>query len=158
MNGLTMPYLALLLFGIAWMGGCGVTERGLPQNRDDYDQIIESVKRGTLVPDEAGVVALPDALMKATVTGEVYVTTTANGSTLILFPTWVGKGTNLDGYLYCSKSLAKGDTYEDGPYRIIRLRGPVVQGPPGSQPPGPVPRIIGRAIDENWHEVSSRWD
>ena len=98
---------------------------------------------------------LPAELAGASVTGEVYVTTSPTGATLILFPTWVGKAGNVNGYLYCNRALTPQDTYEDDG-NAINLYGPLVRlkGAPGQ--PGvtqPYEHWIRERIDENWHIV-----
>lgn len=88
-----------------------------PESRSDYQQIIAQVKSGALVPDFKGIIVrLPPNLASGTKSGRVYVTKKpkANGTLfLIIFPTWIGKGYNLRGYLYCSAPLTKTDTHKD---------------------------------------------
>jgi hypothetical protein len=64
--------------------------------------VTAQVLNNTLVPNTAGVVKLPGTLASNSCDGKVYVTVDSTGTTWVLFPTWRGKGRNIQGYLYRS--------------------------------------------------------
>jgi len=82
----------------------------LYMKRGEYRPVVDAVLSGALAPDSLGVVRLPPDLSKATPRGEVMVDRRP-GLTLILFPTFYGRGNDLQGYLYCSRPLTSLDWY-----------------------------------------------
>ena len=62
-------------------------------------RVLAAFQSGSLAPDTQGVIRLPTDLADASVDGRAFVTTNRSGPWLLL-RTWIGKGANLDGYLY----------------------------------------------------------
>ena len=67
-------------------------------------QVFDGIMARKLKPDSKGVVALPPNLSKTSVDGHAYVTKAKN-QTMVFFPSWFGKGANVQGTLICSKPL-----------------------------------------------------
>jgi hypothetical protein len=76
-----------------------------------YQPILQQIQRGTLQADPAGVIRLPPAFAGLTPRDEVYIEQKPDGRLFILFPTWYGRGSDIEGYLYCSQALRQSDYY-----------------------------------------------
>src|SRR5262249_41434820 len=87
--------------------------REIPFHRAQARRIVASVKNGKLRPDANGRISLPSSQVSTTIDGRVYVMRRQTGLLMVLFPTWQGKGFNLRGYLFCSRSLHQGDIHKD---------------------------------------------
>lgn len=105
--------LALLAVGVAMTlrSIFGFPQPSLASRLQDYQRVIADIESGEIAADGSGNCVLGPAFAKLTPRGNVLVDTTAEGRTLILFPTWVGRGGDLDGYLYASGGLAPRDFY-----------------------------------------------
>ena len=68
--------------------------------------VFEGIMAGKFKPNSKGVVALPANLSKTSVDGHAYVTKAKN-QTMVFFPSFFGKGANVQGTLICSKPLGK---------------------------------------------------
>ena len=149
MRGCILEILAAAVL-VAFVVGCSRT----PTIRPSYQQVVGQVTSGKLAPDEYGVIRLPAELSSTSVDGKVYVSKSTSGSLLILFRTWRGKGSNLQGYLYCSAPLSAADTQKDYYGRtVIDLNGPVIHGPPGTTPISRFECVLDKAIASNWYLV-----
>jgi len=63
------------------------------------ERVIAEIRAGRLRPSPDGEVAMPDEFAQLTCDGRVYVTYYSNDRQAYLFPIWVGKGSNLQGFL-----------------------------------------------------------
>ncbi|MBS1793575.1 MAG: hypothetical protein JSS81_06965 [Acidobacteria bacterium] len=96
---------AALIFGImASLFGCS-------DPTDRLEPVARKIRDGELKPDSEGVIRVPKELAADLQTGEIYFERRADGLTLILFPTWRGRGRDVEGYLYCSRELRAADFY-----------------------------------------------
>lgn len=120
--------------------------------------IFAAVQDGTLVPDAAGAVTLPNNFASISKDGKAYVT--RRGSLLIvLLPTWLGKGSNLRGYLLCSRPLTPSDMHKDeyeGKYDAIDILTPGAWG--GPVPPTQTEVKVERNLSNNIYYVSRSLD
>jgi hypothetical protein len=62
---------------------------------------------------KTGSVPLPADQKSLTADGNIYVDKAHHASVIIIFDTWVGKGANMEGYLYSSKPLTNADLTKD---------------------------------------------
>src|SRR5436309_1275188 len=101
-----------------------------------------------------GIVVLPQEYTSATVDGKVYVTRKSGGLTLLLFTTWRGKGSNLRGYLFCSRPLRTTEIHKDS-YNsktdAVEVKGP---RPITPSPVGEVEVWLERRINSQWYYVA----
>jgi hypothetical protein len=138
----------------------------IPFNRAEAQQIVAGVLNGRLRPDVHGRVILPPWQAPASADGRVYVTRKQKGLLLILFPTWRGKGSNVAGYLFSSRSLQPSDLHKDFydlKYDAIDLAYLPFQDhrwPPGlsSSANQLVEVILERKVAPHWYYVSHRLD
>jgi len=116
-----------------------------PRTRVDYELVIQKVIKLELLPDDQGMLFLPPELVPISRHGKVYVTKKEDGLVLIAFRTWVGKGHNMRGYLYSSRSLTARETERD--YygnETVRV--------------GPTELVLTKKWDENWYSVYRNLD
>ena len=77
-----------------------------------YIPVVTAMSNGTIaIPAGAGIVQLPAAFAGLTPKNEVIVERRAGGRLFILFPTWYGRGADLEGWLYTSGPLVATDYY-----------------------------------------------
>ncbi|MBV9868875.1 MAG: hypothetical protein JO316_26310 [Abitibacteriaceae bacterium] len=76
-----------------------------------YQLIVQQIQQGVLTANKAGVVRLPAAFSELAPRGEVYAERKADGRLFVLFPTWYGRGADMEGYLFCSQALRPSDYY-----------------------------------------------
>lgn len=103
--------IALAIFAARLNSSFGFVGPSLNSRLSDYQAIIADIKSGAIAPDASGVCTLPNALDGVTPRGVVYTGTTPTGSTVVLFPTWYGRGSDVDGYIQSSAPLVAGDYY-----------------------------------------------
>jgi len=92
-----------LLFAIALVGCGSSTAR--------YESVLADIESGVLVAPTNGVLKLPTRFAGLAPQGEMYVETKSGGRLFVLFPTWYGRGSDIEGLLYCSGSLTASDFY-----------------------------------------------
>ena len=129
-----------------------------PRKRADYAEVVEKILAGELVPDRRGTIILPPELASAgrawaSKTREVFVTKSKDGSLYILFPTFIGKGRDMGGYVYCDPP--KQDLNVGG---ILRLRlwrvAPYMPEEPYELDDDLLPAVkIRTKIDNRWYRV-----
>ena len=76
-----------------------------------YESILEQIDNGTLVADTNGEIRLSAAYGNLVANNIIYVGRTSDGRPKVLFPTWLGRGNDLDGYLYVHGGIRAGDSY-----------------------------------------------
>jgi hypothetical protein len=84
---------------------------GCESRTSKYNSIIKDIQTGVLIVSTNGVVRLPQQFAGLTPKDEVYAETKPDGRILVLFPTWYGRGSDVEGSLYCSGSLQPSDYY-----------------------------------------------
>lgn len=77
--------------------------------RRKFTRLFEQVRQGQFNPNEAGVIELHWYNRHLTKEGRIYVTRHED-LLMVLFPLWVGKGSNQRGVLMCSRALTETDT------------------------------------------------
>jgi hypothetical protein len=123
-----------------------------------FTHVAHEILSGRLNEHPVGLVVLPQAHASLTADGRVYVTRKNGGLVLILFPTWRGKGSNLEGYLFCSRRLKAADIQKDSyTQKAAVLRVKVPQPITPSITPSPVGEAevrLERKINGQWYEVA----
>ena len=74
-----------------------------------FDAVVSDIQSGVLVVHTNGAVRLPAKFASLTPNDEIFVEKKPDGSLFVLFPTWYGRGNDLDGVLYCSRALLPSD-------------------------------------------------
>lgn len=92
---------------VIWMllRSCG------PADRARYLAIVERVNTGEIGVDTDGRSVLPSAFKGIVCRDEIYVRRTTDGRLIFLFPTWYGRGADIEGYLYVNGGLKTSDMY-----------------------------------------------
>ena len=103
--------VAMTVFAIRLNSAVGFVGPSLNSRLNDYQSIIAGIKSGAIAPNASGACSLPNGFDGVTPRGEVFTGTTPTGSTVTLFPTWYGRGSDVDGYIHSSAPLAAGDYY-----------------------------------------------
>jgi hypothetical protein len=116
---------------------------------DVLAKTAEEIFHGERVPDEHGVVAI-DAELNV-YGNNAYVTRKADGSMLVLFRTWQGKGSNLRGYLFTN-----GPPIEIGTEIGVITFSPL--GPDGGVPVGTAEVTVDKALRSECYQVSRSLD
>jgi hypothetical protein len=93
-----MLYLCALVLLSGTIAGCTAQGDGLVPK---YKAVVSAIQKGALSPDANGRVVLPPDYRGLVISDTVFVTGSEPGSRRYLFSTWQGKGSNLQGYLYC---------------------------------------------------------
>jgi hypothetical protein len=73
--------------------------------------VLRDLRDGKLTRAAAGRVRLPAKYQELTARDEVFVEEKSDGRLFVLFPTWYGRGDDMDGWLYCSGELRPSDFY-----------------------------------------------
>jgi hypothetical protein len=121
-----------------------------------FTHLAHEIRAGKLKETTAGMVVLPQQYASVTADGRVYVTRKRGDLDLIFFPTWRGKGSNLRGYLFCSRPLNTAELHKDfysHKTDAIRVNGPrpVIPAP---TPVGEVEVWLERKISDQWYSVA----
>jgi hypothetical protein len=103
--------VALAVVAIRLNSAFGFVGPSLNSRLNDYQSIIADFNSGALTPDSSGVCQLPTAYNGVTPKSRIYIGTTPTGSTVILFPTWYGRGSDVDGFIHSSAPLVAADYY-----------------------------------------------
>lgn len=98
-----MKLLAALCFSLML---CGCTKLSAK-----FEPVIRDIQSGKFVLPTNGMVQLPQRFASLTPKGEIFVERQPTGRLLVLFPTWYGRGSDLEGMLYCSSPLQPTDYY-----------------------------------------------
>ena len=84
-----------------------------PSQRADYTAVIEQITNLELQVSSQGLISLPPDLKSASANGQVWVQRIPPSNLLIAFPTWIGKGFNMRGFLYAQLPLSEQEIYSD---------------------------------------------
>jgi hypothetical protein len=115
------------------------------QNRAICLKSIGYLQQQQMKTNWTGVVQLPAELHKASVDGEILVSSTYSNMFLVVFKTWRGKGSNMEGWLFASRPLIEPDVQKN----YYGQKTVTVNG---------VDLVLGDQFDTNWFEVSYRLD
>ena len=126
-----------------------VTSKQSSTQRLLRQQVVAGIKNGSIVVDGAGIARLPPGLGRVSVDGIVYVTQKSGGATLVLFPEWRGKGSNLEGKLFWPNAPSPLP-------QMIEVVGPYVPMHPGDPLTGTVDLDLEGSDGANWYVVSFR--
>jgi hypothetical protein len=151
--------LMLTAAGFALIGcvGCGA-DSALKSNRSLYERVIQRVQKGEIKTDqEKGVqippgsvrlpstAQLPSDLREASVDGEIYVSRPSTNQLLVVFNTWRGKGSNMEGYLYAAKPLSTAEISKDYyGHSVVVI--------------GPMELVLEKQLEPSWYRVSYKLD
>ncbi len=112
---------------------------------ESLDTTASQIFDGEITPGEHGLCELSESIN--VIENEAYVTTKNDGTKLILFRTWRGKGSNLKGYLYTNRNgLKVGSTIE------ILTFAPL--GPEGGIPIGTSDVHVDSSVTKTCYRVS----
>jgi hypothetical protein len=76
-----------------------------------FEPVVKDIQAGVVLAPTNGTLQLPLRFAGVTHKGEVFAEWRADGRLMILFPTWCGRGADLEGLLYCSGVLESSDFY-----------------------------------------------
>jgi hypothetical protein len=89
----------------------GIFAPSLRSKISQYEQVTALIESGNLSHDKDGLCVLPNDHSSLTPDGKVWVARSPSGKLRILFPTWYGRGSDVDGYLYADGNLAPSEIY-----------------------------------------------
>lgn len=101
--------ISIAIFAAQINTAFGFVGPSLNSRLSDYQAIVAALKSAKIIPDASGTCQLPVAFDGVTPRGRVYTGTTPTGSSVILFPTWHGRGIDVDGYIHSSAPLVAAD-------------------------------------------------
>lgn len=110
-----------------------------------YMRVIERLQDGRLKAGKVGDFDLPADVANASFGGTVFMARTGSNELAVVFKTWVGKGRNLEGYLYVARPLTNGEVERD-------VYGNQVF--PGDE----IDLVLEEQLGANWYRVSYRLD
>ena len=84
---------------------------GCNQRSAKFDPVVQEIHSGVIAVPTNGIVQLPQRFAGLTPRDEVYAEKKPDGRLLILFPDWYGRGSDVEGWLYCSGPLQASDYY-----------------------------------------------
>lgn len=123
-------------------------------NIEVAEHVVADIKAGRLPVAKDGRAVLPDGAAGLSVDGAVYVTRASDGAQGCLFPSWLGKGSNLRGYLYLAKP-SRAMLWRDSSTGALVFSGILpVTGAPPKVGEAQVEQKLGRG----WHLVSRTLD
>ncbi len=83
-------------------------------NKDDnLQKFRQFINRTDLSKLKIGKTHLPESQKSLTTDGCIYVAKLSDSRLVIIFDTWIGKGPNMEGYLYSSSALTGEDFSKD---------------------------------------------
>jgi hypothetical protein len=97
----------IVLSAVAFM----ILGRCVPAERAQYMSVIEELREGSISPDAEGMVPLPTKYRGLVVRDAIYAGRLRDGRLVVLFPTWYGRGADLEGYVYVAGGLNASDFY-----------------------------------------------
>jgi hypothetical protein len=80
-------------------------------NTSRFEPLLEDIRAQRLADNGHGEIVLTGTYQDLCPYGRVYVTHRPDGSLLVLFPTYTGKGFSLAGLLYTSRPMTEDDTH-----------------------------------------------
>ena len=99
---------AWLLLAQSSLGGLLGLPPPLWVRRSSYERAIRELPATTFRRGRSCRVSLPPSVSRLTPRGEVFVEPMEDGSRRILFPTWYGRGGDLQGYLHAERPPGRG--------------------------------------------------
>ncbi len=109
--GLVLLFLAVAVFSIRVGPLFGFGSPPLSSRLSQYESIVSDINSGEIAPDASGICQTPESYAGVTPRGEVFIGASTTGKTLVLFPTWYGRGGDVDGYLHASAPLVGAEYY-----------------------------------------------
>lgn len=112
---LLLLFIIIVIIGYFWIassdvGGLLGLLPPLISKRSSYMGIIHDIENGKLKAENS-VIYLPHSYHGVAPRNEVYYQLYPDGRMFVLFPTWYGRGQDINGYLYCSGTLNKEDYF-----------------------------------------------
>jgi hypothetical protein len=86
--------------------------RSIPGHAESYLRIVGEINAGRLKPDGRGMIVLPPSFHGETARDVVYSDRRPGGRLFVLFPTWYGRGDDIEGYVYVRGGLRNSDFYD----------------------------------------------
>jgi hypothetical protein len=96
-------FTALFILGLL-LSGCS-------SRSSKFEPVVADIQKGVITLTTNGAIALPPRFANLAPRGEIYAEKKSDGRLLVLFPTWYGRGNDIEGLLYCSASLLPTDFY-----------------------------------------------
>jgi hypothetical protein len=128
----------------AFLAGC--TDKHMLEQRETlYLQVIERLKTGELKDGNSGIVQLPAQLRAASVDGEVWFSQPNTNQMIVVFKTWNGKGSNMEGFLYSAQPLSEDEIGKDYYGNSVI-------------PIAAIDIVLDHRINPTWYRVSYRLD
>jgi hypothetical protein len=125
-------------------------------DRTSFTHVAHEILAGNLKENADGMVVLPQENASVTADGKVYVTHKSGNLGLLLFTTWRGKGSNLKGYLFCTRPLKATEIQKD--FYTHKADAIQVKGPrpvtPAPTPVGEVEVWLERRINDQWYSAA----
>lgn len=117
--------------------------------RPVYLRVVQAIQQGKLTSKSYVISSLPLMYKGVAPRDKVLCERNPNGRLLVLFPTWYGRGSDLQGYLYCSSPLTKKDYYSvdwgaGGVVEHVAVCG--------------IDLLSVEKVDNNWYTVMRRLD
>jgi hypothetical protein len=117
-----------------------------PLNR--YDSVLVAFKNHSIPTTEDGRVDLAKQFPGVTGHNDAYITYREDGTFIVMFPTYYGKGSEITGLLYTSRPLTDEDTHA----RISAIHFDQKLVAAGSY----ANLLLDKRINANWYQVSYR--
>jgi hypothetical protein len=108
--GAGLLLIGALSYLVTLAGGLTGLLPPLRLKRAGYMRVLEALQQGELAASRPAV-RLPPSYRGIAADDTVFYERRADGRLLVLFPTWRGRGDDLQGYLYCSSPLTSQDFY-----------------------------------------------
>jgi hypothetical protein len=126
--------------------GCG-SDRSFGKKKESYEQVLSAIQSGQIDSTSVAndVTQLPPEFRNVTEGGAIYLARSETTNLIVVFPTWRGKGKNVEGHLYSSAGLPNSmlnTNYYGQP--AIRVNG--------------LDLTLDERIEANWYKVSYRLD
>ncbi len=133
---------AVLLLNLNWMLNSTRSRSAFDERL--YERVVERIRTGAIKDDGTGMVSLPQDMGATSVGGKVQVFKRPAGQMLVLFKARIGKGENMQGYLYLPEAVAKDEikTSKGDPAVYLDGRG----------------YVLGKRLGTDWYEVSFTLD
>ena len=116
-----------------------------------FNAALDSLRTGALKADAAGRVTLSPYLRPLTDDGHLYVTRSGDLS-LVLFPSRLSHGRQVDGYLHCNRALTPADT-DSAAQSVVGSVMSIIG--PGAFNPRRINIVVDSQLARNWYCVST---
>ena len=122
---------------------------GCRRREAEFATVVQDIQTGVIPVAANGSVPLPERFAGLTPRNEIFVERKPDSRLLVLFPTWYGRGDDIEGLLYCSSALKAEDFYtvdwgQGGRRQHIDIAGRDM--------------LTVRGFKEHWYYVSRRID